>query len=110
MLLASQFESLVHPFTIMGAVPLAAIGALGLLLVTGMSLNLYSFIGLILLIGLVVKNSILLVDFTNTLRSRGYEREAALKEAGPGRLRPILMTSRDVIFGGASRARGLSRA
>jgi HAE1 family hydrophobic/amphiphilic exporter-1 len=108
MLLASQFESLVHPFTILGAVPLAAIGALGLLLVTGMSLNLYSFIGLILLIGLVVKNSILLVDFTNTLRSRGYEREAALKEAGPVRLRPILMTSLTVIFGVAPIALGLS--
>jgi HAE1 family hydrophobic/amphiphilic exporter-1 len=108
MLLASQFESLVHPFTIMGAVPLAAIGALGLLLVTGMSLNLYSFIGLILLIGLAVKNSILLVDYTNTLRARGYEREAALKEAGPVRLRPILMTSLTVIFGVTPIALGLS--
>jgi HAE1 family hydrophobic/amphiphilic exporter-1 len=108
MLLASQFESLVHPFTIMGAVPLAAIGALGLLLVTGMSLNLYSFIGLILLIGLVVKNSILLVDYTNTLRARGRDLEAALKEAGPVRLRPILMTSLTVIFGVAPIALGLS--
>ncbi len=108
MLLASQFESLVHPFTIMGAVPLASIGALGLLLVTGMSLNLYSFIGLILLIGLVVKNSILLVDYTNTLRSRGLDREAALKEAGPVRLRPILMTSLTVIFGVAPIALGIS--
>jgi hydrophobic/amphiphilic exporter-1 (mainly G- bacteria), HAE1 family len=108
MLLASQFESLVHPFTIMGAVPLASIGALGLLLVTGMSLNLYSFIGLILLIGLVVKNSILLVDYTNTLRARGLERDAALREAGPVRLRPILMTSLTVIFGVAPIALGLS--
>ncbi len=108
MLLASQFESLVHPFTIMGAVPLAAIGALGLLLVTGMSLNLYSFIGLILLIGLVVKNSILLVDYTNTLRARGRDLDAALKEAGPVRLRPILMTSLTVIFGVAPIALGLS--
>lgn len=108
MLLASQFESLVHPFTIMGAVPLAAIGALGLLLVTGQSLNLYSFIGLILLIGLVVKNSILLVDYTITLRGRGATREAALKEAGPVRLRPILMTSLTVIFGVMPIALGLS--
>jgi HAE1 family hydrophobic/amphiphilic exporter-1 len=92
----------------MGAVPLAAIGALGLLLVTGMSLNLYSFIGLILLIGLVVKNSILLVDYTNTLRARGRDRETALKEAGPVRLRPILMTSLTVIFGVAPIALGLS--
>jgi HAE1 family hydrophobic/amphiphilic exporter-1 len=108
MLLASQFESLVHPFTIMGAVPLAGIGALGLLLVTGMSLNLYSFIGLILLIGLVVKNSILLVDYTNTLRARGRDRETALREAGPVRLRPILMTSFTVIFGVSPIALGLS--
>jgi HAE1 family hydrophobic/amphiphilic exporter-1 len=108
MLLASQFESLVHPFTIMGAVPLASIGALGLLLVTGMSLNLYSFIGLILLIGLVVKNSILLVDYTNTLRARGRDRDTALREAGPVRLRPILMTSLTVIFGVAPIALGLS--
>ena len=108
MLLASQFESLVHPFTIMGAVPLAAIGAMGLLLVTGMSLNLYSFIGLILLIGLVVKNSILLVDYTNTLRARGRDIEDALREAGPVRLRPILMTSLTVIFGVAPIALGLS--
>ncbi|HUF90540.1 MAG TPA: efflux RND transporter permease subunit [Gemmatimonadota bacterium] len=108
MLLASQFESLIHPFTIMGAVPLAALGALGLLLVTGMSLNLYSFIGLILLVGLVVKNSILLVDYTNTLRARGRPREAALREAGAVRLRPILMTSFTVIFGVSPIALGLS--
>jgi HAE1 family hydrophobic/amphiphilic exporter-1 len=108
MLLASQFESLVHPVTIMGAVPLAAIGALGLLLVTGMSVNLYSFIGLILLIGLVVMNSILLVDYTNTLRARGHARDTALKEAGPVRLRPIIMTSLTVIFGVAPIALGLS--
>jgi HAE1 family hydrophobic/amphiphilic exporter-1 len=108
MLLASQFESLVHPFTIMGAVPLAAIGSLGLLLVTGMSLNLYSFIGLILLIGLVVKNSILLVDYTNTLRARGRDRDTALREAGPVRLRPILMTSLTIIFGVSPIALGLS--
>jgi HAE1 family hydrophobic/amphiphilic exporter-1 len=92
----------------MGAVPLAAIGALGLLLVTGMSLNLYSFIGLILLIGLVVKNSILLVDYTNTLRARGRDRDTALREAGPIRLRPILMTSLTVIFGVSPIALGLS--
>jgi len=108
MLLASQFESLVHPLVIMGAVPLAAIGAFGALLLTGMSLNLYSFIGLILLIGLVVKNSILLVDYTNVLRGRGREREDALREAGPVRLRPILMTSLTVIFGVAPIALGLS--
>ncbi|MBW3660561.1 MAG: efflux RND transporter permease subunit [Gemmatimonadetes bacterium] len=108
MLLASQFESMVHPFTIMGAVPLAAIGALGLLLVTGMSLNLYSFIGLVLLVGLVVKNSILLVDYTNQLRARGMERDEAIRRAGPVRLRPILMTTLTIIFGVSPIALGFS--
>jgi HAE1 family hydrophobic/amphiphilic exporter-1 len=108
MLLASQFESMIHPFTIMMAVPLAGLGALGLLLVTGQSINLYSFIGLILLIGLVVKNSILLVDYTNQLRHRGVPRDEAIKQAGPVRLRPILMTSFTVIFGVLPIALGLS--
>lgn len=108
MLLASQFESMVHPFTIMGAVPLAAIGALGLLFVTGMSVNLYSFIGLVLLIGLVVKNSILLVDYTNQLRERGIERDEAIRRAGQVRLRPILMTTLTVIFGVSPIALGLA--
>jgi HAE1 family hydrophobic/amphiphilic exporter-1 len=108
MLLASQFESMIHPFTIMMAVPLAGLGALGLLLLTGQSVNLYSFIGLILLIGLVVKNSILLVDYTNQLRRRGVPRDEAIKQAGPVRLRPILMTSLTVIFGVLPIALGLS--
>ncbi len=108
MLLASQFESLIHPFTIMGAVPLAAIGALGLLFLTGMSLNLYSFIGLVLLIGLVVKNSILLVDYTNQLRARGIERHEAIRRAGHVRLRPILMTTLTIIFGVSPIALGLA--
>ncbi|MDX1660873.1 MAG: efflux RND transporter permease subunit, partial [Gemmatimonadota bacterium] len=84
------------------------IGALGLLYVTGMSLNLYSFIGLVLLIGLVVKNSILLVDYTNQLRERGIERGEAIRRAGPVRLRPILMTSLTIIFGVSPIALGLS--
>jgi HAE1 family hydrophobic/amphiphilic exporter-1 len=99
MLLASQFESFVHPFTIMLAVPLAAIGALGLLFVAGSSLNLFSAIGMLLLIGLAVKNSILLVDYTLTLRRRGSTRDEAIREAGPVRLRPILMTSFAIVFG-----------
>jgi HAE1 family hydrophobic/amphiphilic exporter-1 len=99
MLLASQFESFVHPFTIMLAVPLAAIGALGLLFVTGSSLNLFSAIGMLLLIGLAVKNSILLVDYTLTLRRRGRARDDAIREAGPVRLRPIVMTSLSIVFG-----------
>ncbi len=108
MLLASQFESFVHPFTIMLAVPLAAIGALGLLWVTGMSLNLFSAIGMLLLIGLAVKNSILLVDYTLTLRRRGLTRDEAIREAGPVRLRPILMTSLAIMMGLAPIALALS--
>ncbi|MFN2432083.1 MAG: efflux RND transporter permease subunit [Gemmatimonadota bacterium] len=108
MLLASQFESFVHPFTIMLAVPLAALGALGLLWVTGMSLNLFSAIGMLLLIGLAVKNSILLVDYTLTLRRRGRTRDEAIREAGPVRLRPILMTSLSIMMGLAPIALALS--
>ncbi|MBA2564587.1 MAG: efflux RND transporter permease subunit [Gemmatimonadetes bacterium] len=108
MLLASQFESFVHPFTIMLAVPLAAIGALGLLWATGMSLNLFSAIGMLLLIGLAVKNSILLVDYTLTLRRRGLSRDDAIRQAGPVRLRPILMTSLAIVMGLAPIALALS--
>jgi multidrug efflux pump len=99
MVLASQFESLVHPFTVLMAVPLAVTGALFTLWVAGSSLNLYSQIGMILLIGLVTKNSILLVDYANRLREKGLELTAALLEAGRVRLRPILMTSVAVIMG-----------
>jgi multidrug efflux pump len=99
MVLASQFESMVHPFTVLMAVPLAVTGALFTLWIAGSSLNLYSQIGMILLIGLVTKNSILLVDYTNRLREKGAELTAALLEAGRVRLRPILMTSVAVIMG-----------
>lgn len=99
MVLASQFESLVHPFTVLMAVPLAVTGALFTLWVAGSTLNLYSQIGMILLIGLVTKNSILLVDYTNRLREKGLDLIAALLEAGRVRLRPILMTSVAVIMG-----------
>ena len=108
MLLGSQFESFVHPFTIMLAVPLAAIGALGLLWIAGMSLNLFSAIGMLLLIGLAVKNSILLVDYTLTLRRRGLGRDEAIRQAGPVRLRPILMTSFSIVMGLFPIALGLS--
>jgi multidrug efflux pump len=99
MVLASQFESLIHPFTVLMAVPLAVTGAVFTLFVAGSSINLYSQIGMILLIGLVAKNSILLVDYTNRLRARGMEVTAALIEAGRVRLRPILMTSVAVVMG-----------
>jgi predicted RND superfamily exporter protein len=99
MVLASQFESFVHPFTVLLSMPLSFIGAFGALLVTGKTLNVFSFIGLILLMGLVKKNAILLVDYTNTLRARGVARREAILEAGPVRLRPILMTTFAMIFG-----------
>ncbi len=107
MILASQFESFIHPVTVLLAMPFSFIGAFGALLLTGKTLNLFSFIGLILLMGLVKKNAILLVDYTNTLRSRGMERREALLEAGPVRLRPILMTTFAIVFGMLPIALGL---
>lgn len=110
MVLAAQFESLVHPFTVMLAVPLAALGALGLLwlvrmltvfgiTVPAMNINLFSQIGLILLVGLVTKNSILLVEFANQRREEGATAHDAMLEAGIVRLRPILMTAFSTIAG-----------
>ena len=97
--LAIQFEHFVHPVTLMVALPLAVSGALGLMLMTGTRLGIMGMIGMILLMGLVMKNSILLIDLTNQLRERGMEMHEALREACPRRLRPILMTSASVIFG-----------
>ena len=99
MILAAQFESFIHPFTIMLAVPLSMIGALGLLWLTGNTINIMSMIGMIMLTGLVVKNSILLVDYTIHLRSQGMERNKAVLRAGTVRLRPILMTAVTTIAG-----------
>lgn len=107
MVLASQFESLVHPFTVLLPVPLAVFGALLTLWVFGSTINLYSQIGMILLIGLVTKNSILLVEYTNQLRERGLDAAAAVLEAGRIRLRPILMTSVSTIMGALPIALGL---
>jgi multidrug efflux pump len=107
MVLASQFESLVHPFTVLLAVPLAVTGALLTLLVAGSTINLYSQIGMILLIGLVTKNSILLVEYANQLKARGMEALEAVREAGRIRLRPILMTSVSTIMGAVPIALGL---
>jgi multidrug efflux pump subunit AcrB len=107
MVLASQFESLVHPFTVLLAVPLAVFGALVTLKVFGSTINLYSQIGMILLIGLVTKNSILIVEYTNQLKERGLETAAAVLEAGRIRLRPILMTSVSTIMGALPIALGL---
>ena len=99
LVLAAQFESFIHPLTILLAVPLAVFGALATLFLFGQSLNIYSQIGLIMLIGLVTKNSILIVEFANQLRSRGQSLSDAVIQASTIRLRPILMTSFSTIFG-----------
>lgn len=98
MVLASQFNSFLQPAIIMLAQPLAIIGGVMALWLTGNSLNIYSMIGLVLLIGLVAKNSILLVDLTNQLRAQGMPIDGALQQACPIRLRPVLMTSATVIL------------
>ena len=107
MVLASQFESLLHPFTVLMAVPLAVTGALVVLKLAGSTINLYSQIGMILLIGLVTKNSILLVEYANQLKERGYAAAEAVLESGRIRLRPILMTSVATIMGAVPIALGL---
>jgi len=93
MVLAAQFESLIHPLTVLMSVPLAVTGALVTLMITGSTLNLFSQIGMILLVGLGTKNSILLVEYANQLKERGMDTLDAVLEAGRIRLRPILMTS-----------------
>ncbi len=107
MVLASQFESLLHPFTVLLSVPLAVTGALVALLISGSTLNLYSQIGMILLIGLVTKNSILLVEYANKLLENGLPPLEAVLEAGRIRLRPILMTSVATIISALPIALGL---
>jgi HAE1 family hydrophobic/amphiphilic exporter-1 len=107
MVLAAQFESLVHPLTVMLALPLAMTGALGGLLVAGHSLNLFSMIGIVLLFGLVTKNSILLVDYANQLRGRGMAKLEAMRTAAPVRMRPVLMTAVSMIFGVLPAALGI---
>ena len=99
MVLASQFESFVQPLIVMLALPFSMVGALGGLWLWGMSLNLFSMIGIVLLIGLVTKNSILLVDYANQLRSEGLSAEDAIRKAAPIRMRPVLMTALSMIFG-----------
>jgi len=107
MVLASQFNSFIQPFIIMLAQPLAIIGGLIALLISGNTLNIFSMIGLVLLIGLVAKNSILLVDLTNQLREKGAGINDALKEACPVRLRPVVMTSLTIILALLPAALGL---
>jgi multidrug efflux pump len=97
--LSAQFESWVHPFVIMMTVPLAVVGALWGLFLTGATLNIYTQIGLIMLVGLATKNGILIVEFANQLRDEGTEFITAIKQAAEQRLRPILMTSVATVAG-----------
>jgi HAE1 family hydrophobic/amphiphilic exporter-1 len=99
MVLAAQFESVLDPFTIMLSLPLSVIGAIGALLVAREYMSMLAMIGMIMLAGLVTKNGILIVEFTNQLRAAGRSTREALLEAGPLRLRPILMTSVAMIAG-----------
>ncbi|MBI2838325.1 MAG: efflux RND transporter permease subunit [Acidobacteria bacterium] len=99
LILASQFESFMLPLSIMLSLPLSLVGVALALLATHDTLNIMSMIGLIMLMGLVTKNAILLVDFTNQARARGTDRSAALIQAGSTRLRPIVMTTLAMIFG-----------
>jgi multidrug efflux pump len=99
LVLAAQFESFIHPLTILLSVPLAVAGALLALFAFGQTINIYSQIGLIMLIGLVAKNAILIVEFANQLQERGQRLFEAVAEAATIRLRPILMTSFSTVFG-----------
>ena len=99
MVLAAQFESFLDPFTILLAVPLAVMGAMATLFVARMSLNLFSVVGMVMLIGLSTKNSILLVEFANQLHAKGVPLLEAAARAGAVRLRPILMTAITTVFG-----------
>jgi hydrophobe/amphiphile efflux-1 (HAE1) family protein len=99
MILASQFESFLHPLTIMASLPFSMIGALGALVLSGMTMSIFAMIGFIMLMGLVTKNAILLVDFAVALRKGGQSINDALENAGAIRLRPILMTTIAMIFG-----------
>lgn len=98
LVLAAQFESWIHPWVIMFTVPLALVGAYVGLYLSGMSINIYSQIGLVMLIGLAAKNGILIVEFTNQLRDAGVEFEQAIKQAATQRLRPIVMTGFTTVF------------
>jgi len=97
--MCAQFESWKHPLTIMLTVPLAILGGIVGLLLVGSSLNIYSQIALVILIGLAAKNGILIVEFANQLRTEGKSIETAVIEAAKVRFRPIMMTSLSTIFG-----------
>jgi HAE1 family hydrophobic/amphiphilic exporter-1 len=98
MVMASQFESLRHPFVILLTIPLAMVGAVILLMMLSLPLNIMSFIGMIMLAGIAVNDSIILVDLVNRLRREGEEMESAIIKAGQLRIRPIIMTSATTIL------------
>jgi multidrug efflux pump subunit AcrB len=107
MILASQFNSYKDPFTIITILPLSIAGAAFALLLTGQSLNIFSMIGLLLLMGIVEKNSIILVDYANAFRDKGYDARESMLRAGPIRLRPILMTATATMMAAVPPALGL---
>jgi HAE1 family hydrophobic/amphiphilic exporter-1 len=109
MILAAQFESFIHPFTILLSVPLSIVGASIMLLVTGAGLNTMSLIGVVILVGIVVNDAIVKVDFINQLRAQGMELRVAILEAGRLRLRPILMTTVTTVLGLLPMALGIGR-
>jgi HAE1 family hydrophobic/amphiphilic exporter-1 len=99
LVMASQFESLIHPLVILFTIPLALVGAVLALFLTGTTINVIAFVGVIMLAGIVVNNAIVLVDMINQLRSKGIEKTAAIMEAGRARLRPIVMTTLTTALG-----------
>jgi len=107
MVLASQFNSFLHPVTVLTILPLSISGAIFSLLVTGKTLNIFSMIGLLLLMGIVKKNSIILVDYANQFREQGMDAREAMEKAGPIRLRPILMTAIATLMAAVPPALGL---
>jgi HAE1 family hydrophobic/amphiphilic exporter-1 len=107
LVMASQFESFLHPFVIIFTLPLGAIGVILALAVTGHTINVVAIIGAVMLAGIVVNNAIVLIDAVNRRRRAGADLETALTEAGLARLRPILMTSATTIFGLMPMALGL---
>jgi len=106
LVLAAQFESFVHPFVIILAVPLAIFGALCAIWLSGLTVNIYSQIGMVMLVGIVAKNGILIVEFANQLRDEGRSIAAAVAESAQTRLRPILMTSISTAIGAVPLAMG----
>ena len=109
MIMAAQFESFTHPLTILFSVPLAVIGAVLALGLTGAGLNTMSLIGVVILIGIVVNDAIVKVDFINQLRGRGLAVREAILEAGRARLRPIIMTTVTTVLGLTPLALGIGR-